>query len=312
MRKRFHRALSLLTALAMALGLLGASAMASDQSGTCGEHLTWKLSGSTLTISGKGPMYDFDDYSSECGFYGTAPWADDLKQIKTVVLKEGVTSVGSMAFCCDSRVKGSTAIRKVSLPDSLTCIGSRAFQWCGRLTEVTIPKKVNWLGVEAFGFCSALKKVRFKGKAPALGDGGQMEQYSWPFNGASPTVWYPAGDRTWTKTKRENMASLSGAAWRKWNPDTTSITSLKRGRRKAFVKWRKAPGVNGYQLQYSTCKRFKKAGKKLVRGAKKTSVTLKRLKGGRRYYFRVRTCRVDAKKKYYSAWSKARAVTVKK
>lgn len=60
------------------------------QSGTTGT-LTWTLSDSTLIISGKGAMpdYDYPDY---------APWSSAHFSIKTVIIKDGVTSIGESAF----------------------------------------------------------------------------------------------------------------------------------------------------------------------------------------------------------------------
>ena len=49
-----------------------------------------------------------------------------------------------------------------------------------------------------------------------------------------------------------------------------------------------------------------------VKKAKTVSATIKKLKAGKKYYVRIRTYKVVKKKNYYSAWSKAKTVTVKK
>ena len=55
-------------------------------SGKCGKNLTWTLDNNgTLTISGKGDMYDY--YHQE-GKY--TPWCDMAPYIVTVVIKKGV------------------------------------------------------------------------------------------------------------------------------------------------------------------------------------------------------------------------------
>ena len=83
--------------------------------------------------------------------------------------------------------------------------------------------------------------------------------------------------------------------------------------KKAFTaKWTKVAGVTGYQVQYSTNAKFSKAVTKTVKGAGKTSLAVKSLKGGAKYYVRVRTYKTIGGKNYYSAWSAAKAITTKK
>lgn len=95
-------------------------------------------------------------------------------------------------------------------------------------------------------------------------------------------------------------------------PKGTSIKKLKAGRKKVTVTWKKQSKLtSGYQIQYGTKKNFKKAKKISVKGAKKTTRTIKKLKPGKKYYVRIRTYRIVNGKKYYSFWSKAKAVRVR-
>lgn len=90
----------------------------------------------------------------------------------------------------------------------------------------------------------------------------------------------------------------------------TVFTKVKKGKRKLAVKWKKVKGVSGYQLQYSTDKKFKKARTKTVQTTK-TAKTVKKLKSKKRYYVRVRAYKKVGGKTYYSKWSKVKAVKVK-
>ena len=79
------------------------------------------------------------------------------------------------------------------------------------------------------------------------------------------------------------------------------------------AKWKKqSVQTTGYQLQYSLSSKFKKAKTVTVKGPKKLYRTVKKLKGGKRYYVRVRTYKTVSGKKYVSAWSKKRAVKTKR
>ena len=83
-------------------------------SGTCGESVTWSLSDDgTMTIGGTGAMNDYLPFRT--------PWHDLCSQVKTVVVEDGVTSVGDYAF------EQCKALTSVTIPDSVTSIGDYAF-----------------------------------------------------------------------------------------------------------------------------------------------------------------------------------------
>ncbi len=125
-------------------------------SGDFGENncLHWEvstgvLSGKTLTISGTGAMPDFDFPKGNL-----APWWNyealgmltsfgSFKlegELKKVVIKDGVTNVGSYALFC------LPAATQVTLPDSVTRIGRYGIAMCSKLTGMSIPKGVTEIG----------------------------------------------------------------------------------------------------------------------------------------------------------------------
>jgi len=112
--------------------------------GTIGA-LTWKLDKGTLIISGAGamPNYTPDD---------EAPWYADRyrREIRHVLVKSGVTSIGGRAFVNCSQ------LTSVSLPDDLQMINYWAFGYCEKLTSLHIPSGVYWIGNNAFDSCTGL------------------------------------------------------------------------------------------------------------------------------------------------------------
>lgn len=125
-------------------------------SGDFGENncLHWEvstgvLSGKTLTISGTGVMPDFNFPEGNL-----APWWNyealgmltsfgSFKlegELKKVVIKDGVTNVGSYALFC------LPAATQVTLPDSVTRIGRYGIAMCSKLTGMSIPKGVTEIG----------------------------------------------------------------------------------------------------------------------------------------------------------------------
>lgn len=121
-------------------------------SGTCGDNLTWTLSADgTLTISGNGPMKDYD--SEEHGHRYDRPWEKLCDKIKAVVLENGVTSTGDYAFAdCKNLVT-------ISMADTVTSVSFGSFYNCPSLEEVTIPENVTIIGYCSFNGCINLKKV---------------------------------------------------------------------------------------------------------------------------------------------------------
>lgn len=95
-------------------------------------------------------------------------------------------------------------------------------------------------------------------------------------------------------------------------PKKTSIKKLSKGKKKFTVNWAKVSGVKGYQIQYSSDKKFKKNNKSVtVTKQKTTKATVKKLKSKKKYYVRVRTYKTVNGKKIYSSWSKVKSVKTK-
>ena len=66
--------------------------------GKCGANLTWILdSDGVLTISGKGAMYDYTNQGNID--IDMPPWREYGIQISSLVIDDGVTSIGDAAFC---------------------------------------------------------------------------------------------------------------------------------------------------------------------------------------------------------------------
>lgn len=95
-------------------------------------------------------------------------------------------------------------------------------------------------------------------------------------------------------------------------PKKTSIKKLSKGKKKFTVTWAKVSGIKGYQIQYSSDKKFKKNNKSVtVTKQKSTKATVKKLKSKKKYYVRVRTYKTVNGKKIYSSWSKVKSVKTK-
>lgn len=118
-----------------------------------GSDVTWHLTENTddpstytLTISGSGAMEDYLMSSNQ-------PWCSFRKQITSVVVSPGVTSIGNLAFTRFSK------LIHVDIADSVVSIGEQAFSDCSSLTDIKIPQSVTYIGVKAFGSCTKLSSI---------------------------------------------------------------------------------------------------------------------------------------------------------
>ena len=114
----------------------------------CGQQAVWNYEeeNGILTIQGVGAMEDYTDPEQ-------VPWNTFIQKIKTVVIRDGITTVGDYAFA------GGSNLQEVSLPGSVEIVGVFSFKGCTVLKEIVIPEGVRVLASKAFQFCSALRKV---------------------------------------------------------------------------------------------------------------------------------------------------------
>ncbi len=142
--------LSTLLALIMIMSIIpmaNISASAATYSGTCGDNLTWSVDTDTgvLEITGTGPMTDYQ--------YGSAPWASYRSSITSVIIGDGVTSIGNYAFYY------STKLTSATIGDGVISIGDYAFDHCSSLISITIADNVTSINISAFSNCSSLANV---------------------------------------------------------------------------------------------------------------------------------------------------------
>ena len=138
--------------------------------GNCGKNggnVTWTLdSEGVLSIAGTGAMkafdyfYDYDNYEKSST---TAPWKNNLREIKSVSISNGVTNIGEDAF------RNCSNLTSVSIPDSVTSIDSYAFSGCSSLTSIVIPDGVTSIGDDAFRSCSSLTSVVIPDSVTSIG-----------------------------------------------------------------------------------------------------------------------------------------------
>ena len=125
-----------------------------------GENVKWELVGTSgnyaLHISGTGAMANYSSPS-------VSPWDSYWASLKSVVIEDGVTSIGERAF------RYLTKVTTISLGSDVTRIGKSAFGTCKGLTSVIIPNNVTDIDDGAFSGCIDLETISFGSGVTRIG-----------------------------------------------------------------------------------------------------------------------------------------------
>lgn len=251
-----------------------------------GENVTWKLSNGTLTLSGtKGINVNTEanyryPVSSTANIYSYSSndnsWKPIREKVKKIVIKKGITSI----------------------PDN-------AFNNFNNLTEVEIEDGVKSIGKEAFYYCNALNKITIPASVKSIGEDFLWTGYYWIGSyshvvRASLIAPYNSYAIKYAKKKGINYISVPKKVEGVKNSTqtTSSIT----------VKWNKTAEATGYRIyMYDEAKKeYVKVGT-----TKKTSYTVKKLKAGKTYKFKVRAYKEVDGKKYFGAYSSVTSLITK-
>ena len=125
-----------------------------DDSGEL-DGIHWDLTGNVLTFTGTGALKSYGSEEND------RPWAK--AEVQTVVIGNGITSVGSYLFSEHSN------LINVTIGDDVTVIGSHAFNNCHALQTVHLPNRAQTIGDYAFYDCTAISQIYFS-VIDSLGD----------------------------------------------------------------------------------------------------------------------------------------------
>ena len=258
------------------------------------------------------------------------PTAFASTRIRSVVIPDGVKVIaeGAFDFCKE--------LERVTFPAGITDIKAAAFEGCKKIKHVYYsgtPKK--WAAVKIYGWNDPIRSDSFGSSLKMHYVSVTMPVSGIVYNGAAKkpaiTVKDPAGKVisskyytvTWKNNKNVGTASATVTLKGKYAgtvtktfkilPKATALSGVSALSKGFRVNWRaQTSQTTGYQVQYYVNKSFKNPVTKTVASYKTRTLTVKKLRAGKRYYVRIRTYRTVGGKKYYSAWSKAKAVTTRK
>lgn len=187
----------------MLLLTLSASITAMAEAQKIGKSDTyWELTGNTLTISGTGDMPTFSKVADQ-------PWVMSRPNIHSIVIEDGVTSIGQHAFSSNSYVtsvsigtgvsnidmwafEDCTSLQTISIPGNVQTIQQKAFEGCTGLNTITLNEGLTTIIQSAFKDCSSLTSITIPASVTTIGTN--------PFDGCSSlaTITVAAGNTTFT------------------------------------------------------------------------------------------------------------------
>ena len=222
--------------------------------------------------------------------------------LSSVTFNEGVKKIGRYAFY-------NTALKAAVLPASVVSIGNYAFGYVESF-DTNTADPYDTTNVLADGFVMGGKSVEAANYAAINGIAYYDMTKGCPHAYVVTTV--PA--TVFAKGKKISTCPLCGNTITKSiKKKTFKISSLKAAKKALTVKAAAQAEMKGYQVQYSTSKKFTKKTTKTVKVAtkKKLNKKIKGLKSGKKYYVRVRAYKMNGKKTVYSAWTAKKSVKVK-
>lgn len=248
------------------------------------------------SISLPSTLKEIDDYA----------FAHDHALSGRLVLGNNVESVGSQAFY-------DTGYTSVQVANVNTEIDYQALGYKEVLNEATPnPRDTTFAAVDGFFVVAPATSLATKYAA----DNG-FAAYD-PANcatGNHPYAVTTVKATLFAKGKATYVCPACGnTVVKSLKKKTFKISSLKSTKKNTIVvKTKKQAQIKGYQVQYSTSKKFTKKTTKAVKVATKKGLkkTVKGLKSGKKYYVRVRAYKMNGKKAVYSAWTAKKSVKVK-
>ena len=227
--------------------------------------------------------------------------------LSTVVLPDSVESIGKAAFMNNTGNTRITGHPVLVLTNNGGLLKTNTADENFRVQLRSLAKngtKVSGVKNKTYSGKSQTQKVTVKNSLMTLNSGSEYK------------ISYSGNKSVGTATmKITGTGNYNGTITKtfKINPKGTSLKSVKKGKKSFKATWKKSSKTwtTGYQVQYSTSKKFKKAKTYTAKSYKKTKATVKKLKKKKTYYVHMRTYKTVKGKKYYSGWSKVKKVKTK-
>lgn len=235
-----------------------------------------------------------------------------------VEIPEEITWIAPEAFYRNETLKN------VKLPSKITTIEENTFYGCSELEAVIIPDQVTMIGKSAFDECTVLKSVTFGKSLKVIKDhafasvnirnftipSGIQKIETGAFAGINQigtvtfegSTKYVAADAFMNSTGIK-LVYKNGIKEAQTELSYDYIIARKNGNNKVRTTWQPVSGANGYQLKFSTDKKFKKVLKTVMVKKNVSNATTYVKNKKKTLYIKVRPYQTINKKNVYGRWS---------
>ena len=235
-----------------------------------------------------------------------------------VEIPEEITWIAPEAFYRNETLKN------VKLPSKITTIEENTFYGCSELEAVVIPDQVTMIGKSAFDECTVLKSVIFGKSLKVIKDhafasvnirnftipSGIQKIETGAFAGINQigtvtfegSTKYVAADAFMNSTGIK-LVYKKGIKEAQTELSYDYIIARKNGNNKVRTTWQPVSGANGYQLKFSTDKKFKKVLKTVMVKKNVLNATTYVKNKKKTLYIKVRPYQTINKKNVYGRWS---------
>lgn len=235
-----------------------------------------------------------------------------------VEIPEEITWIAPEAFYRNETLKN------VKLPSKITTIEENTFYGCSELEAVVIPDQVTMIGKSAFDECTVLKSVTFGKSLKVIKDHAfasvNIRNFTIPsgiqkieigafaginqigtvtFEGSTK---YVAADAFMNSTGIK-LVYKKGIKEAQTELSYDYIIARKNGNNKVRTTWQPVSGAKGYQLKFSTDKKFKKVLKTVMVKKNVSNATTYVKNKKKTLYIKVRPYQTINKKNVYGRWS---------
>lgn len=235
-----------------------------------------------------------------------------------VEIPEEITWIAPEAFYRNETLKN------VKLPSKITTIEENTFYGCSELEAVVIPDQVTMIGKSAFDECTVLKSVTFGKSLNVIKDhafasvnirnftipSGIQKIETGAFAGINQigTVTFEGSTKYVATDAFMNSTGIK-LVYKKGIKEAQTelsydyIIARKNGNNKVRTTWQPVSGANGYQLKFSTDKKFKKVLKTVMVKKNVSNATTYVKNKKKTLYIKVRPYQTINKKNVYGRWS---------
>lgn len=235
-----------------------------------------------------------------------------------VEIPEEITWIAPEAFYRNETLKN------VKLPSKITTIEENTFYGCSELEAVAIPDQVTMIGKSAFDECTVLKSVTFGKSLKVIKDhafasvnirnftipSGIQKIETGAFAGINQigtvtfegSTKYVAADAFMNSTGIK-LVYKKGIKEAQTELSYDYIIAKKNGNNKVRTTWQPVSGANGYQLKFSTDKKFKKVLRTVMVKKNVSNATTYVKNKKKTLYIKVRPYQTINKKNVYGRWS---------